>query len=155
MCGMALAWLCDMLRSLLRSAWPLGALIACTACGSDDGTAPTTLDFSQHRLYQHVTEPFESYEDCLAAQDPESFLNCYQEVNFCPDGSAIIIVTDIQERGVYVLGDGYIDASWPEPFDAPPELRFDILSARHLVDSIKGWDWFLAEDLSSSYCPVP
>jgi len=125
------------------------------AAGGLGGAGGTSIeiDFSQHRLYQHLIEPFHTLEECLAAQNPDFFVNCYQEVDFCPDGSAIIIVTDIQEPGSYVVGDGVIETYWPDAVEAPAELGFKPVSPQHLVDDIKNWDWLLAEDERITYCP--
>jgi hypothetical protein len=126
------------------------------AGGADaGGAAGATIDFSKHRLYQHLDEHFTTLEECLAAQPPDFFYNCYQEVDFCPDGTAVIILTDVQEAGTYVPGDHYIDASWADALDAPDRIRFDVVSADHLIDDIVGWDWLLAGDASVTYCSTP
>jgi hypothetical protein len=127
------------------------------AAGAEGGGAAgeTSIDFSRHRLYQHLDEHFMTLEACLAAQDPDFFINCYQEVDFCPDGSAVLILTDIVWSGTYAVGDGYIDTSWPDTSEGPDALRFDIVSPRHLTDEVVQWDWLLAEDASVSYCSEP
>jgi hypothetical protein len=122
------------------------------ASGGGDAGGATSIDFSQHRLYQHLDEKFQTYEECLEAQSPDFFINCYQTVDFCPDGSAVLILTDAEEPGSYVVNDDVIETSWPDALEAPESLRFDVVSPRHLVDETAQWDWLLANDQTVTYC---
>jgi len=111
------------------------------------------IDFTEHRFYRHLDSQFETVEDCLKAQNPEFFINCYKEVDFCPDGSVILVLTDVQEQGSYVVASDVIEGTWPDGFDSPEKLEFDIVSPRHLKDRLFGWDWLLVEEETSRYCP--
>ena len=81
----------------------LSAAVALAAC---DGPSP----FSEARVYARdlveaqTGTPALTPADCAAAQpDPGFFINCWQTLVLCPSGDAELMLTDIVERGRYVV----------------------------------------------------
>lgn len=120
--------------------------------GGEGGGTPAT--FPERRAYAHLVEPFETEEECIAAQDPEFFINCYQVVELCTDGSAYLMLTDIIDRGTYVRGDGAIETTWEGASGAPPSVTFTVTSETTLVDDAYDLEWTLDEEgIHALGCP--
>lgn len=84
----------------------------------DDGA------FSEPREYRHHL--FESAAECEAAQPPDFFFNCYQEVVFCPDRSATIMLTDIINAGTYRVRSRRVTLDLRQPAEVSGPLRFTV-----------------------------
>ena len=97
--------------------------------------------FDEIRVYVH--QLFDSQEDCEEAQ--AAGVNCIQTVEFCPDGTASMIGTDIINAGEYgVVGDT-IETTWGSG-DVPGELSFTIVSDDELLDGAWGLDWIRSDE---------
>ena len=80
----------------------------------------------------------------MAAQDPDFFINCYQVLELCPDGSASLMLTDVIDPGTYQRDAEAITTMWGDG-GAPSEIVFDVVSPTELVDDAYGLTWTLDE----------
>ena len=60
-------------------------------------------------------------------------MNCYQTAQFCPDGRAEIIVTDIINTGSYTIVEELIHVVGLDG-DLSEELDFEVVSDTEIVD---------------------
>ena len=108
--------------------------------GGAGGTSATT--FAEERVY--TNDVFATPEECRAAQ--QEGVNCQRVVQFCPDGRAAIMATDIVVLGSYTLGDATVHASWRSG-DVPMTMDFSQTSDTVLVDEQFEliWTWQMGE----------
>jgi hypothetical protein len=67
--------------------------------------------FSAERTYHFNV--FGSDEACKKAQqDPDFWMNCYQEVTLSTDGSATVVLTDIMNPGTYTRNGNKVVVSY-------------------------------------------
>jgi hypothetical protein len=103
--------------------------------GGGSGGAPTTT-FAEERVY--VNEIFATPEECMDAQQEGA--NCTRIVQFCPDGSAAVMVTDIVISGSYEIDGASIAASWRSG-DVPSMMLFTQTSDTEILDDSFGLTW--------------
>jgi hypothetical protein len=121
----------------------LVAAVASCALGCADDTSPTSsgadaaptgpLSSLATKTVDGVTtfaEPIqfrslvtETLEECEQIQQESTVFNCYQILNLCPSGYAMIVLTDIANSGTYAIEAETLETSW-EPGDAGSALSF-------------------------------
>lgn len=102
--------------------------------------------FMESRTYRHLL--FESIEKCHEMQkDPDFWINCYQTVEFHPDGRSLMMWTDILNPGTYriLMAEGRIEVITESPSDGPERTSF-LFSQKTKCDLIDEatesvWTW--------------
>lgn len=103
--------------------------------------------FETSRLYyvQLIPDPYE----CEHSWELYG-MNCYMTADFCADGRAWVIITDIINHGTYALtqdgGGQDTVTAWLEEGDAPAEMTWDVVDDATLRDRTWGEDWLLDVD---------
>ena len=80
-------------------------------------------------------------------------MNCYQTAEFCPDGSAEMMVTDIINSGTYVIDGQVLTFTRSGPGDVAETVVVDLISDTEIHDRASDVIWTLgAEDEFPTYC---
>ena len=117
--------------------------MACLAAAAVLGCGSTGLEerntFEEPRSYAY--DLFETPEACAAAQPPDSFFNCQQTVDFEPDGTVRLVVTDIVNQGTYEIHLGRVVMRFPMPVDMGSGWRFEARAGGDLLVDQYGREW--------------
>jgi hypothetical protein len=97
--------------------------------------------FGEDRVYVH--DVYDTQQECDEAMDLG--LNCYQIVEFCDDGEAAIMLTDIINPGTYTLAPNEVTASFPGG-DAPDTMIFSLTGDDLATDSTYWLEWYRSDD---------
>ncbi len=94
---------------IAKITWCTIAVIWLASCGGgSDNSSVESSWFSEERSYLNLIHPFETEQECLDAQNPNFFINCYKIVDFYPDGTATVMLTDILNNATYSIEDMFI-----------------------------------------------
>jgi|SRR5687767_9610777 len=96
-------------------------LLTVILTGCDDNES-----FLSGRNYSHSY--FDSYEECLAHQSPDFFINCSQELWFYEDGKMEIMFSDIVYSGKYAISLNKIHLSLEYALESPKKITFTVIS---------------------------
>jgi hypothetical protein len=112
---------------------------------------PAGTHFAENRTY--YVQLIENEYDCEHSWELYE-MNCYRTAEFCADGYAEIVVTDIFNGGVYELRDGGLHVTTTAGGDLPDDPVFEVLSDSELRDTWLGETWKLDLDgkLPYSHC---
>ena len=120
----------------------VAAVVSCAfACADDTSPTPSGADaaptgplssletktvggvttFAQPIQFRSLVT--ETLEECEQIQAESTVFNCYQTLNLCPSGYAMIILTDIANAGTYAIEAETLETSW-ESGDAGSALSF-------------------------------
>lgn len=109
------------------------------------GTTSYADTFSKVREYRYLF--FETEEACQDYQSRTgSWFNCFQSIEFYPNGKATVMVTDILQRADYTIDfdAGKVLVKKDTAGDMPEEMIFQISpNKRAIVESgnYKVWEW--------------
>ncbi len=93
---------------------------------------PTNMGWEEARSY--YVQLIEDPEDCANSWELFS-MNCYQIAEFCPDGSVMVIVTDIVNAGRYDLDEDIVQIEFTSPGDMPSFWNLQVQEDGNLRDS--------------------
>lgn len=97
--------------------------------------------FGENRVYVH--DIYETDQECEEAMDLG--LNCYRTVEFCDDGEAAIVLTDIITDGTYTLAPNEVTASF-DGGEAPATMIFTLDGDDEATDDAYGYLWERTDD---------
>ncbi|WP_081211706.1 hypothetical protein [Salegentibacter sediminis] len=85
---------------------------------------------------------FNSEEECMAAQPPDFFINCHQQIDFLKDNEVEIMLSDIIWRGTYKVINKKIIISMEPNFEVPSgEIIFLVKNNTLLIKSDDKTEW--------------
>lgn len=102
---------------------------------------PTTT-FAEPRSYRYSY--YSSEEECEAAQPTDFHINCEAVLQLCPDGSSMLMVTDVPNPGTYELIDGVLHSTWPSG-DVPSSVVFTLGDSDTLSENVWKGTWRRSE----------
>jgi hypothetical protein len=92
--------------------------------------------FAEDRVYSY--DIYATEQECTDAM--ALGLNCYQVVEFCADGEAALMLTDIINPGTYSLAPNLVTAEFPGG-DAPGTMVFTLTGDTLATDDVFDLDW--------------
>lgn len=85
---------------------------------------------------------FETEEDCLAAQPPDFFINCHQQVDFLDNNRVHLMLSDIIWEGEYSVERRMIILSFEPNFEIPTgEVYFQEVNGSTLIKVDDNTQW--------------
>lgn len=99
--------------------------------------------FPEERSYRHHL--FIDQKTCEKYQTDHMWMNCFQWLDLNPDGTAMVVLTDIANPATYEIVDNTVVVR-TENGDAPPEMIFILDSTGRnlrLSDTNMIWELFL------------
>ena len=132
----------------MRACLALALLLAACAADPSAPIEPGLDRFPTSRTYLRAL--FESDAACAAAQ--AEGVNCHQQVDFCADGSAWVMWTDIVGSGEYAIDGGVIATTWSGS-DGPASVTFELAGDLETVrDGWLGGTFVFAPDAPGLGC---
>lgn len=120
-------------------------LASCGGSSNNSGVDESNW-FSEERTYHNLIPPFESEQECLDNQDPSFFINCYQSIEFNPDGTAFVILTDIVNVVTYTVDNKFITVIPASGSEFTENIRFYVAeNYKSLIQASNSVVWLIKE----------
>jgi len=103
------------------------ALLSCGGESDNNSDKHEALSwFDEQRNYRYLIPPFESEQECMDAQDPSFFINCYRWVELLPNRTVNLVITDVIHVGSFSVNDDVIEVTMPTNLQTPNYIEFYI-----------------------------